>query len=54
MEQKLRIPLIKFFYLISRKRKKRNNLCVLRGGKMNETEFEKYTLIVNELTNGNK
>lgn len=48
MEQKLRIPLIKFFYLISRKRKKRNNLCVLRGGKMLESDFVKYNAIANE------
>lgn len=48
MEQKIRIPLIRFIYLISRKRKKRNNLCVLRGGRMTETDFQKYNAIANE------
>jgi len=41
MEQKLSIPLLKFIYLMSRKRKKRNNLCVLRGGKMSDIDWEK-------------
>ena len=41
MEQKLSIPLLRFMYLISRKRKKRNNICVLRGGKMSDEQWEK-------------
>jgi hypothetical protein len=36
-------------YLMSRKRSKRNNLCVLKGGKMLESEYEKYIAIVNEI-----
>jgi len=46
--QKLSIPLLKFMYLMSRKRSKRNNLCVLKGGKMTESDFQKYNAIANE------
>lgn len=47
--QKLSIPLLKFMYIMSRKRSKRNNLCRLGGGKMSDADYEKYMAIVNEI-----
>jgi len=38
-------------YLMSRKRSKRNNLCVLRGGKMTEENYLATMEIVNNLNN---
>lgn len=40
--------LYKLMYLFGRKRSKRNNLCVLKGGKMTESDFQKYNAIANE------
>lgn len=47
--QKIPIHLYRLMYLFGRKRSKRNNLCVLKGGKMLESEYEKYIAIVNEI-----
>lgn len=48
MQQKLSIPLLRFIYLMSRKRKKRKSICVLRGARMTESDFIKYNAIANE------
>jgi len=50
--QKLSIPLLKFMYLMSRKRSKRNNLCKLGGGKMSESDYLASMEIVKNIQNG--
>lgn len=48
------IPFLKFMYHLVRKRKVKNRICVIRGERMSNEDFEKYTAIVNEIKNGIK
>ena len=45
------IPFLKFMYHVVRKRKVKNKVCVMGGGRMSNEDFEKYTAIVEQLKN---
>lgn len=48
----LKIPLLKLAYLTYRKNKKRSKLCVIKGGRIGDLEYEKIMQTVNEIKNG--
>ena len=52
MQQKLTMHLYRFMYMMSRGRSKSKKVCVIGGGKMNDADFEKYSELSKNMTNG--